>query len=219
MPEKMNVDWATLTTRQRSVSESVATQIQRWLQDGSLRPGVRLPPERELARLLGISRASVRQAMHELTLKGLLMRKPGVRTLVLPPGEQSDDLVGAFAQAERRVREIGDFRLVFEPQIVERAAIRRTPADLVAPRRALRCAARDDVRPGFRQERRELPRRLGARHAQLTAGDACADHGELAPRGADGDRRKTVGKRGVLEGTRRDPGGRQPAGRETWLAG
>ena len=131
MPEKMDIDWATLTTRPRSVSESVAAQIQRWLQDGSLRPGERLPPERELARLLGISRASVRQAMHELTLKGLLMRKPGVGTVVLSPGEQSDDLVGAFAQAERRVREIGDFRLVFEPQIVERAAIRHTPADLV----------------------------------------------------------------------------------------
>ncbi len=130
MPAKREIDWATLATRQRAVSESVAAHIQRWIQDGSLEPGMRLPPERELAGLLGISRASLRQALHELTLKGLLTRRPGVGTVVLAPGAQVDDLVGAFDREERRVREISDFRLVFEPQIVERAAFRHTPADL-----------------------------------------------------------------------------------------
>ncbi|WP_417264511.1 GntR family transcriptional regulator, partial [Celeribacter sp.] len=54
------------------LSASVARQVELLILRGILRPGERLPSERDLAERLGVSRPSVREAVAELTDKGLL---------------------------------------------------------------------------------------------------------------------------------------------------
>src|SRR6185369_8122603 len=52
------------------MAEQVVIQVREMIRQGSLKPGDRLPPERELAKRLGISRASLRHGLRALTAIG-----------------------------------------------------------------------------------------------------------------------------------------------------
>ena len=57
--------------------EQVAQQITGWIADNELKPGDRLPPERELATRLGVSRATVSQALVALEVIGVVAVRHG----------------------------------------------------------------------------------------------------------------------------------------------
>ena len=57
--------------------DNIFTQIQQLIQDGTLRPGDMLAPEREMAVQLGISRNTLREALKALELVGVLDVRPG----------------------------------------------------------------------------------------------------------------------------------------------
>jgi DNA-binding FadR family transcriptional regulator len=57
--------------------EDITAQIRTELESGRLRPGQRLPPERDLAAQLNVSRSTVREAMGMLEVAGLLQRRIG----------------------------------------------------------------------------------------------------------------------------------------------
>ncbi len=99
---------------------------------GELEPGRKLPPERELAQLLGVSRGLVREAIHELALKGLVSRRQGRGTEVRGPyrSEFTGAIIGYLTQNAREVAELLDFREALEPPIAARAAERATAADI-----------------------------------------------------------------------------------------
>lgn len=61
----------------------LAQQLERAVQDGVLKPGDRLEPEVELAERTGLSRPTVRQAIQELVMKGILVRRRGIGTQVV----------------------------------------------------------------------------------------------------------------------------------------
>jgi GntR family transcriptional regulator, transcriptional repressor for pyruvate dehydrogenase complex len=87
--------------------------------------GGRLPSERHLAAELSVSRATLREALHELELKGLIERVPGRGTTVVarPDGTTiTDALLARPTDEERRIGELMDFRLAIEPVIARRAA-------------------------------------------------------------------------------------------------
>jgi amidase len=69
----------------RSVGDEVAARLEKRILLGELKPGDRLPSERELSASLQVSRASLREAMHELEAKHLIERIPGRGTTVLAP--------------------------------------------------------------------------------------------------------------------------------------
>lgn len=60
------------------------------IEGGELRPGDRLPPERELAQRYGCSLITVRRALDELSREGRLRRHQGRGTFVLPPRLERD---------------------------------------------------------------------------------------------------------------------------------
>src|SRR5690348_4362839 len=55
------------------------------IDDGEYQPGDQIPSERELARLYGLNRMTVRHAITQLVKEGLLKRVQGKGTLVLQP--------------------------------------------------------------------------------------------------------------------------------------
>mgnify|MGYP003120608606 CR=1 FL=1 len=59
------------------LSTAVTRQIEKLILQGILRPGERLPAERDLAEKLGVSRPSLREAVAELQDKGLLSARAG----------------------------------------------------------------------------------------------------------------------------------------------
>ena len=60
-------------------------ELARAVESGKLAHGEALPPERDLARIVGVSRVTVRRAIAELTSEGFLQRRHGAGTFVLRP--------------------------------------------------------------------------------------------------------------------------------------
>jgi GntR family transcriptional repressor for pyruvate dehydrogenase complex len=71
----------TIGTKERLV-DRVVKELEELIITGQLQPDTKLPPERELAEQLGVSRTVVREAVRILVTKGLLETRPGVGTLV-----------------------------------------------------------------------------------------------------------------------------------------
>ena len=63
--------------QRRKLSDQIAEQLEGMIADGTLKPGERLPAERQLAERLGISRPSLREAIQKLSSKGLLYTHQG----------------------------------------------------------------------------------------------------------------------------------------------
>src|SRR4051812_38906636 len=70
--------------------EQVAERLAGDIRSGALAPGARLPSERELARTLEVSRASVREAIASLQVQGAVETRPGAGTFVAarPPAAE-----------------------------------------------------------------------------------------------------------------------------------
>jgi GntR family transcriptional repressor for pyruvate dehydrogenase complex len=71
------------------ISDAVASSLERRILEGSLKPGDRLPPERELAIELGVSRPSLREAIQKLASKGMVQSRQGGGTYVTDRLESS----------------------------------------------------------------------------------------------------------------------------------
>ena len=109
--------------RRNKVYEEVAKQIERLILK-KLKPGDKLPSERELAEMLRVSRSSIRDAIRGLELMGLVEPRQGAGTIVRETSAEL--LVNPFANAlkHRRemVTELLDFRKMLEPPLAARAA-------------------------------------------------------------------------------------------------
>jgi GntR family transcriptional repressor for pyruvate dehydrogenase complex len=113
------------TVRRDKVYEGVAKQIERLILK-KLRPGDKLPSERELAEMLAVSRSSIRDAIRSLELMGMVEPRQGAGTIVREIS--SDSLVNPLANARKRkeelLGELLDFRKMLEPPLAARAATR-----------------------------------------------------------------------------------------------
>ena len=129
---RLVVDWSSIRSQALQVSDGLSRRLEQLIRDGVIVHEERLPPERELARHLGVSRTSLREALHELELKGLIDRRPGRGTVVLDPNvsQVGESLLGHLQGAERDLRHVMDLRAVLEPPIAARAAQRATPGDV-----------------------------------------------------------------------------------------
>jgi GntR family transcriptional regulator, transcriptional repressor for pyruvate dehydrogenase complex len=117
--------------RKNKVYEEVARQIERLILK-KLKPGDKLPSERELAEMLQVSRSSIRDAIRGLELKGLVEPRQGAGTIVKEMS--ADAVVNPFATALKQrqalVSELLDFRKMLEPPLAARAATHASPDEI-----------------------------------------------------------------------------------------
>ncbi|SDY38489.1 transcriptional regulator, GntR family [Modestobacter sp. DSM 44400] len=127
--------------RQR-LYEQIAQQLFEHIGTAGLRPGDRLPPERELAARLGVSRASLAQALVALEVLGVVTVRHGDGVVVV---EHSSDrqVVSALRAHRDRLPEVLEARAALEVKLAALAAERRTRADLRAIDDALAGMAAD----------------------------------------------------------------------------
>jgi DNA-binding FadR family transcriptional regulator len=113
------------------VHEHVAARIRRHIALGRIEPGAALPPERELARLFGVGRATVQQAVALLEADRLIETRRGRAggSFVRQPDPAKAELRAADIKAAL------DFRLVVEPAAAALAARHRSKAELAELRR------------------------------------------------------------------------------------
>lgn len=110
--------------------------------DGRLRPGDRLPPERDIVNRHRVSRTVVREAILALSAKGLVEARPRFRPVVRPPSFSSaidsmDTVVQRMLRAPGGVKALFDSRVFVETGLVRAAARKATDADLQALQAAL----------------------------------------------------------------------------------
>ncbi|MEO3413575.1 FCD domain-containing protein [Roseovarius sp. CAU 1744] len=114
------------------LSTAVTRQIEKLILRGILRPGERLPAERELAERLGVSRPSLREAVAELQNKGLLATRAGAGIFVADVlgNAFSPALVQLFAEHDDAAIDYIAFRRDLEGLAAERAARFASDTDL-----------------------------------------------------------------------------------------
>jgi len=126
-------DDATLPESPGDRGASALTQLRAWLAQQALPPSTRLPPERELAEMLGVSRGELRKALAILERQGELWRHVGKGTFVgaRPVAEMFS--VGAVA-AQTNPAEVMRARMTIEPEIAREAALFATADDIAEMR-------------------------------------------------------------------------------------
>lgn len=92
----------------------VASQVESYIAGNALSPGDRLPGERELCDLLGVSRASVREALRSLQTRGIVRVQHGKGVFVAAPDENSRAM-----QHLARLREVGLDELFAMREVLE----------------------------------------------------------------------------------------------------
>ena len=127
-PVKVEIE----TIQKTKVYEEVVAQLERLILDGTLRPGDKLPPERELAERFDVSRSAVREAIRALELKGFVEPRPGEGTLVRIPTIESllNPLASLLGRKHDLVAELLEVREMIEPAVAARAARNAGPEDL-----------------------------------------------------------------------------------------
>lgn len=118
--------------RRTKVYEEVAVRLRRVIADGRLKPGDKLPPERELASALGVSRTSVRDAIRSLQVAGLLEPRQGEGTVIRELSTETLMAPIASALLARRdlLADLLDVRKMIEPAMAREAARRATPDEV-----------------------------------------------------------------------------------------
>ncbi|WNC72994.1 pyruvate dehydrogenase complex transcriptional repressor PdhR [Thalassotalea psychrophila] len=117
--------------RQPKLSDVILTQLEDMILEGSLLPGQKLPPERELAEQFSVSRPSLREAIQKLETKGLVYRRQGGGTFVkenLLEG-MSDPLFDLMANKGEAQLDLLEFRHGIQGMASYYAAMRGTKQD------------------------------------------------------------------------------------------
>lgn len=110
---------------ERSVTARVRGEILRVMQERRLRPGDRLPAERELAALLQVSRPSVRESVRSLEAEGRLEVRHGAGVFVAEPSDQRR--LRAGIEPTTKITHLYDMREVLEVPAARWAAERLAP--------------------------------------------------------------------------------------------
>jgi len=116
----------------------VVDQLRRAIHSGAFVPGDKFPPERELSKQLGVSRASVREAIRVLEGEGYVETRRGASggIIVLDRGQTEDRLAEVIRARLPEIEQAIDFRLAVECGAARLAAVRRTDEDLAILRAA-----------------------------------------------------------------------------------
>lgn len=134
--------------RKEDVTVKLIAVFKQLIAEGTLEPGGRLPAERELAESFGVSRSSLRQALKVLEIMGVISQRVGDGTylnkgadaILREPMEFLILLDGISAH------ELMEARLLVEPELAARAALRASEEDIAEIHKELRAmeAAKDD---------------------------------------------------------------------------
>lgn len=113
------------------VFEEIVQQLKDYFARGELKPGDKLPSERELAEQFNCSRVSVRQALTILEAQGLLVRKVGGGTYKVSDADfDVSQLVHLLTSEHETINEPLEVRRLLEPKMAQLAAERATEEDI-----------------------------------------------------------------------------------------
>jgi GntR family transcriptional repressor for pyruvate dehydrogenase complex len=114
--------------KKTTVSGEIIEQVIAMVRAGSLKPGDKLPSERQLGEFLGVGRSSIREALKGLQTAGLLKRTTGGTVLCEP--EEVDHPAFWYSAINTNIRAVFETRKLMEIDLVALAAERATREDI-----------------------------------------------------------------------------------------
>ena len=114
--------------------EDVTARLKALIEERGLRPGDRLPVERELAVQLGVSRNTLREALKGLAMVGMLTTQHGGGSYIAEPMTTGSVMSGYQFQVAEQVKEVLDLfvaRRAIEGACAEMAALHATPEQVM----------------------------------------------------------------------------------------
>ena len=138
--------------RPKKISEEIVNQIKQLISKGELKPGDRIPSERELATMLGVSRPSVREAIMVLEAMGFVESRQGGGTYVkaLTEGSIMNPLAKLVEKRDPELlRSLAEVRMGLESWSAYLAAQRATDADIAEMRRLYRIMEKQAAKGGW----------------------------------------------------------------------
>lgn len=123
---------------QFTLADQLAERLASQVTQGALKPGDRLPTEAQLCATHGVSRSVVREAVHRLKSRALLVSRQGSGVFVAEPAaHQALEFDPAVLESVHAVVHVVEVRRVLEGEIAALAAERATRTQVAALRRAL----------------------------------------------------------------------------------
>jgi GntR family transcriptional repressor for pyruvate dehydrogenase complex len=129
-----------LQARKENVTGRLVGAFKQLISEGTLVPGNRLPPERDLAASFGVARTSLRQALKVLEVMGVISQKVGDGTYLNAGAASilSEPMEFLILLDGISTHELMEARLLVEPELAAHAAERALPSDVAQIRRELR---------------------------------------------------------------------------------
>jgi GntR family transcriptional repressor for pyruvate dehydrogenase complex len=118
----------------RRLYQQIADQIRAFIDKGNYTPGARLPPERDLAQQLGVSRPSVREALIALEIEGSVEVRMGAGVYVCSVAQRKPQALATMGESPI---ELMQARAAIEGTVVLQACAKATPEALLALRQIL----------------------------------------------------------------------------------
>jgi GntR family transcriptional regulator, transcriptional repressor for pyruvate dehydrogenase complex len=118
----------------RRLYQQIADQIRAFIDKGNYTPGARLPPERDLAQQLGVSRPSVREALIALEIEGSVEVRMGAGVYVCSVAQRKPQALATMGESPI---ELMQARAAIEGTVILLACAKATPEALVALRQIL----------------------------------------------------------------------------------
>jgi GntR family transcriptional repressor for pyruvate dehydrogenase complex len=127
------------TSKRSAAAQQTVGRLRELVQSGELHPGERLPPERELARELGVSRSTLREAIRALVVMNILVSRHGDGTFVssLDPELLAEPFQFMVSISDEALLHLFDVRKVVETACARIAAERISDDELADLERIL----------------------------------------------------------------------------------
>jgi GntR family transcriptional repressor for pyruvate dehydrogenase complex len=123
--------------RRNKLYEQVAGQLEDLIVR-QLKPGDKLPPERQLAAMFKVSRSSIRDAIRRLEAMGMVEPRQGAGTVVRDFSGVANPLTSVLLQKRKLVDELLEVRQMIEPALAARAATHCSPEAIAEMQAILR---------------------------------------------------------------------------------
>jgi GntR family transcriptional repressor for pyruvate dehydrogenase complex len=127
------------TVQRDALPDQIAARLIALITERQLKPGDRLPPERELAASMGVSRSSLREALRALAMLGVAEMRQGDGTYLtaLEPEQLLRPVGLVLSLSDAGLAELFEARKLVEPGLAALAAQR---IDIAAAEELVRCA-------------------------------------------------------------------------------
>ncbi len=122
------------SARSNKISEHIIEQVRKAIFEGKLKPGDKLPPEKELMKNFNVSKATLREALRSLEVLGFLEIRKGVSggafVTEVDMKKARDSFINFLHFKNLSIKDLTEVRLLLESHIAEKAALAITEDDL-----------------------------------------------------------------------------------------